>query len=323
MTSSLSSSSRPGVWPAAVLALMALAACRHAPPPGPAPARVAVFPVQNASGGPAPIRHLTDVLGTALAFELGERGLAVVPRGDLDVVLARHRLRFTGGVDRTSAKVLRDELGVDVVLVPTLEVYAARAPPTVSLAARLVTTSERPVVLWADIVSRSGDDAPGLLLRGLVADVLEIERRVVAEVTRAVGDRLTTGAPAAACGEPGRFEPRRAFRAPVLDDVGRRTIAVLPFGNETSRRSAGDVVAGQFVAQLARSGSFEVLDPGVVREELLAHRIVLESGVSVDQAMSLLDELQADLVLSGRVLVHEARSGAQGQPRIEFTAYVI
>lgn len=319
MTSSSSSSSSRFALRAWLLAMAALAACRHSPPAAPAPLKLAVFPVQNASGGAAPIRQLTEALDAAL----GARLLDIVPRGALDDVLARHRIRFTGGVDRPMAKVLREELGVEAVLVPTVELYSATSPPKVSLAVRLVATAERPAVVWADAVSRSGDDAPGLLGIGLVDSSGKLDATVVAAVARSVERHLTRRAPGETCGEAGRFEPRRAFRAPVLDDVGRRTIAVLPFTNGAPRRSAGDVLLQQFVTQLARSGSFEVLDPGVVREELLGHRIVLQGGVSIDQAMALLDELQADLVLSGYVQVYEGRSGRNAPPKVEFTAYVI
>src|SRR5512140_3029327 len=120
MTSSCNCSSSRRGWCAAALAL-ALAACRHAAPAAVAPPlRIALFQLQNASGGAAPIRPLTEALDAAL----GGRGLDVVPRSELDGVLAQHRIRFTGGVDRAMAKVLREELAVDAVLIPTLELYS-------------------------------------------------------------------------------------------------------------------------------------------------------------------------------------------------------
>jgi TolB-like protein len=313
-----SSSTRRAVALALALALASLAGCRHGPRSAPAPLLLAVFPVQNAAGGAAPIRALSDALERAIA----SLEIATVPRPELEALLARHRLRFTGGVDRAMARVLRDELNVDAVLIPTLELHGAEAPPRVAMAVRLVKVSERPVVLWADVVERSGADSPGLLGIGLVTRIEELERQVIEKVARSVADYVANRSGGQSCGEPGRFEPRRAFRAPVLDDVGRRSVAVLPFANDTTRRGAGEVLVGQFVAELARSGAFEVLDPGVVREELLAHRLVLEGGVSVDRAMTILELLQADLVLSGDVQVHVAPPGGL-PPHIEFTSYVI
>jgi TolB-like protein len=316
-SSSSSSSRRRGRT--ALLALALLAACSHGQRSGPTPLKLAVFPVQNAAGGAAPIRALTDALDAALVA----RGLEIVPRAELDRVLANYRLRFTGGVDRKMAAALREDLGADAVLVPTLELHAADAPPKDAIAVRLVGTGERPVVLWADAVARSGDDAPGLLSTGLVQSSGDLDGMVVAEVARRVAAYVSKRSPGDACGDAGRFNPRHVFRAPVLDDVGRRSIAVLPFINATSRRSAGDVIVGQFVAQLARSGAFEVVDPGLIREELLGHRIVLEGGVSVDNALALLSLLNADLVLSGYVRSYDARTGGYGTPKVEFTTYVL
>jgi hypothetical protein len=154
--------------------------------------------------------------------------------------------------------------------------------------------------------------------------VEEVERAVVGAVASSVERWVASGAVGGeTCGPGSRFAPRHRFRAPVLDDVGRRVVAVLPFRNDSSRRSADAVLHGQFVAHLARSGSFDVLDPGVVREELLAHRIVLESGVSVDHAMALVELLEADLVVSGFVQVYEPKGGERAPPVVEFSSYVL
>jgi TolB-like protein len=321
MTSWRSCSSRRRTVAAALaLALSALTGCRHAGPPRPVrTGRLAVFPIQNATGGVAPIRPLT----TAFDAELAARGVETVPRAALDEVLARHRFRFTGGVDSETARALRDELGVDVVLVPTLEQHDPGRPPRVALALRAVSAAETPLVLWADAVARSGEDAPGFLGLGVVESVADLERQVVVAAVAAVQRWIATGTRGGGCGSDFRFTPRRSFRAPVLDDVGRRTIAVLPFRNLTRRRDAEAVVVDHVVAQLTRSNSFEVLDPGAVREQILANRIVLENGVSIDRAMTLLDLLGADLFLSGEVRSFAAPGGPRLPPTVEFGVFVI
>ena len=178
-------------------------------------------------------------------------------------------------------------------------------------------------MLWADDVSRSGEDSPGLLRIGVIARVDELERLVVQTAARAVESWVANRSRGDTCRSDPRFAPRRQFRAPVLDDVGRRTIAVLPFANDTRRRSADEVVLGQLVAELVRSRAFEVLDPGVVREELLANRIMFEGGVSLDRASTMLDLLNADLVASGEVHGFSEGIGIQQPPAVSFSAYVI
>lgn len=318
MSSCRSSSGRAVTGLAVAVALAALAGCRHGPRQGPAPLRLVVFPVQNAAGGAAPARPMGEALEAALAA----RGLDVVPRQELGPVMARHRIRYTGGLDHETAKILKEELSADAVVIPTLEQYAQEDPPKVTLGVRITAVSERPTVLWATSRARAGNDAPGLLGLGLVNEPAELERRVVDDVARAVEGWVKRRDPGDGCAG-GRFGPRRAFRAPLLDDVGRRTVAILPFANQTSRRSAGEVLVSQFVEVLARSGAFEVLDPGVVRDELLAHRIILEGGVSVDTAIALLDLMNADLVLSGDVQIYSGPAGARVPPGVEFSAYML
>ena len=317
MTSSRSSSSSRR---AAALAL-AHVSCAHPsrsaaePPP---PPLLAIFPVQNASGGSAPIHALSDALEDALVA----RGVRTVPHRDVDAILARNRFRFTGGVDRKMAEALREE-GIGAVLVPTLEQYGTLAPPKLAIALRIVETGPVPEVAWADLVARSGDDSPGLLALGIVDAYPELQRQVIARAARSVEGWAATRSRGEPCVRDWRFEPRRRYRAPVLDDVGRRTIAVLPFRNETPRRGAEDVVANEMVAQLVRSGAFDVLDPGVVREQLLENRIVFEGGVSIDRALTILDLLQADLLVSGIVHAYVAPLGAKTPPVVGFSAFVI
>ena len=105
--------------------------------------------------------------------------------------------------------------------------------------------------------------------------------------------------------------------------MGRRTVAVLPFQNFTRRRDAQEVAADQVVAALTRTGSFEVLDPGAVREQILANRIILENGVSLDRAMTMLELLGADLILSGEVRTFAAPGGAKQPPTVEIGVYIL
>src|SRR5512138_3729684 len=143
MISSISSSARTAARLAA--AALALSACHRGdvrPARAAAAPRLAVFPVQNFTGGAAPVRVLTAALDGALA----ERGIPLVPRAALDAALAERRIRNTDGVDGDTADALR-AAGADAVLVPILEAYRAEGPPRIALRARIVSTGNRPVVL--------------------------------------------------------------------------------------------------------------------------------------------------------------------------------
>jgi TolB-like protein len=168
----------------------------------------------------------------------------------------------------------------------------------------------------------AGDDAPGLLGVGLIRSMPSLQRKTIAALTASLRDWLATGAAPARCALEGRFAPSVKYRSDVLDG-GVRTVAVLPFVNETNRRRAGDVVAEAFVRGLAGSGRFEVVEPGLVRESLLARRVVMEGGVSLDTARVVLDALDADLVVAGYVRELSEDPGGPTPPRVDFTALMI
>jgi len=281
---------------------------------------LALFPFQNLTGGRAPGKQLL----VALEIALRQRGLEIAAEDITERALAKYRIRYTGGLDHEAAKALREELGVDGVLIASVDVFSAASPPKLAVTVRLVSATEEPAVLWIDTFARAGDDAPGLLGLGLVSAMKDLEREAMSELAGSLVTFLDTGDFGGDCASGRRFRPRIAFRSPLLDDVeGRRSIAVLPFQNQTGRRDAGEAIVVQFVKLLSWAKSFEVIEPGVVRSELLALRIILDGGVSLDAARVVLDGVRADLVLSGSVRAYEDDSGRAGAPKVEFTAYIL
>lgn len=302
-------------------ALGLLGACAGARPrPGPPPrvGRIVVLPVDNASGRSVPGRALVGAVEQALRA----RGLEVVAGDPVERFLAAHRMRFTGAVPGEAAGAAARELGADALLVTSLEEYVALGLPRVAFGMRLVSAEPRPRILWSDAVALAGDDAPGFLARGVVRTMGTLQRRALATLAGALAGWIATGRTRPACEADARFGPSVRFRTDALDGP-RRTVAVLPFVNETPRRRAGDVVSNAFVRALGATGRFDVVEPGLVRESLLAQRIIMEGGVSLDTARVVLDALDADLVLAGYVRELREDLASAVPPRVDFTALLI
>ncbi|MFY3742668.1 hypothetical protein ACOQFB_02065 [Anaeromyxobacter sp. Red801] len=318
MTSCRSSSTRTAL----LLALAAWGAgCGGARVPvatTPAPARVAVFPSVNVGGGPAPAEDFDRAVEETVA----RAGLEVVPRQALDEFLARHRVRSTGGVDAETAVAAREELGVDAIVVASVGAYQPQSFPMLAVTLRLVSTGGPPRILWIDGAVRSGDERPGLLGLGLIHDPARVQRIVLDRLGRSLRAFLHGGARASRCEPERRFRPRLVFRSPRLRE-GPFKIAVLPFMNETRRRSAGDAATLELARQLSASPAVEVVEPGLVRSVLLENRLLMPGGVSVDVASTVLDKLDADLVVAGVVRRYEDGGGASGAARVEFTLQVL
>ncbi|ACL66597.1 lipoprotein, putative [Anaeromyxobacter dehalogenans 2CP-1] len=285
----------------------------------PAPARVAVFPTVNVGGGPAPGEELDRGVEGIVAGA----GLEVVPRPVLEDFLARHRVRNTAGVDAETARAAREELGVDAVVLVSVGAYQPQAPPRLAVTLRLVSTGEPPRILWIDGAVRAGDEQPGLLGLGVIRDPARVQRIVLDRLGRSLRAYLRGGARAGTCEPERRFGPRLVFRSPRLGE-GPFKVAVLPFVNETRRRSAGDAAALELVRQLSASPAVEVVEPGVVRSVLLENRLIMPGGVSLDVASTVLDKLDADLVVAGIVRRYEDGGGASSDAaRVELAVQVL
>ena len=280
--------------------------------------RILVLPVDNASGGAAPTKEL------GLAVEQALRGRHEVIGGDaLEQFLARHRTRYTGGIDAETARAAKAELGADAVLLTSLEQYRPAGPPTVGLAMRLVSTDgEEPVILWMDAASFAGDQAPGLLRLGVVDSLQEVQGRVLAKLSSSLFAFLDGRAPAAPSCGGAWYGPKVRFRSPRLDGGTGTTVAVVPFLNNSRRRGAGDALALEFVRHMVASGRFRVIEPGVVRDYLLRARVIMPGGVSLEATRLMIGALGAELVMSGVVFDFDETPGVQG-PAVRFTVNML
>ncbi len=99
-------------------------------------------------------------------------------------------------------------------------------------------------------------------------------------------------------------------------------MAVVPFLNLSERRNAGNILALHFVNQMIRNEFLTVIEPGLVTEQLLRYRIVMQAGPSLANAEILSSRISpgADLVFSGVVFEYQ---DAVGIPPVEFSVKVI
>lgn len=309
---------------AGVLALASCAAPRLAPrlEGGSALARkLVLLPPENLSGRLVPAREIEEVVSAALR----EEGIQVQSGDSIEPFLSKYRVRYTGGVDGETSRAAAAELGVDGVLILSIELYDRSDPPRVGATLRLVSVGgETPEIEWIDGAARVGNDSPGFMGFGVISDMGVLERKVAGRLASSLSAFLQgKGTRAPSCGESWRFSPFVSFRAPEFDPADRYSVAVLPFVNETARRKAGDAATLAFVRGLHSVGNLDVVEPGRVRDNLLTYRVILEGGVSLDQARILLDGMQADLLLAGYVRDLEDPLSAAGVPLVSVSALLL
>ena len=99
-------------------------------------------------------------------------------------------------------------------------------------------------------------------------------------------------------------------------------MAIIPFLNLSDRNNAGKIAALHFVKHLIHSDTFAVVEPGLLREQLLRFRMIMQAGPSLANVdlISSKGALGVDLVFSG--IVFDYQDGF-GIPKADFSVKVI
>ncbi len=282
--------------------------------------QVAVLPVQNLSGRSAPLKEIRGLLREGLTAA----GFRVLDESRLEEFMASYRMRYVGGIDGAAARALREKTGAGAVLISSLELYNDENPPRMSLTSRLVSAADPPVILWMDSVAMAGDDSPGLLDLGLIEDPRILLGKVVRSLSGALADAASgRGREDSAGASRGKFAPKLFYRSSGFAPGSSHTVAVLPFVNESLRKNAGEIMMLHLVEEMARQGSIRVIEPGVVRRELLTYRIILEEGISLANADTVFSAVAADLLLTGNVSNYQDYQGYEGEPAVDFSVFAI
>ncbi len=276
---------------------------------------IAMFPVENLSGRPAPLEDIRELLRVRLKAS----GLGVLDDAALENIVTKHRVRYTAGLERGFARALAQEAGVDGIVIPSLELYDEATPPRVALFARLVSTGDAPVVRWIDGAGMAGDDSPGILGIGLIGDPRALLARAVDSLVTSLA-RHVSEARRDEGGRPGarKFRPKIVYRSDALDASRTYSVAVMPFFNKSARKYAGDIIALHMIRKLLAFPGLEVVEPGMVREELLRFRIIMSDGVSLPETETILNAVDADLVLNGEILEYRDRLSPEVAPKVDF-----
>jgi len=279
--------------------------------------KIAVFPVFNLSGSPAPLTTISWLL----TEELKDADATFIAGADLDRVITKYRIRYLGGLDGSTAQAMRDEAGADGVLIPSLELYSETIPPKIALTVRLVSTKDPMEILWIDGIGIAGDDAPGLLAYRLVKDPQILTKRAVRHLALSLMDFLSGQLKPIDSRTPKeKFGPELIYRTAVLAADKTQTVAVVPFFNPSARSFAGEILALHFVRELWAHENLQVIEPGVLRDQLLKSRIIMDSGISLAQADLIAHYLHVDFILNGKVIDYQDYRGYNGTAKVDFSA---
>jgi hypothetical protein len=260
---------------------------------------------------------------------LNRQGLKVLNDDVLEGFMAKHRIRYTSGLDRDTAREFAGENMAGAVLITTLEHYDEIYPPKVAITARLVSTKDKPEILWMDSVGLAGDDSPEILGLGLVRDPGALINKAAQRLSESFASYLK-GNDRDVDKKKGwlqetRFEPKVHHRSSdyIIDRDREYTVAVFPFFNRSDRRYAGEMMEMHFEREMEKLVNFQVTETGVVRDALLKLRVIMYDGISLDNAQAIFSMLDVDFILTGTVIDYKDYVGPVGKPNVDFSVLLI
>ena len=273
---------------------------------------IAFFPLENLSGVKAPLSKISQDYKELLQ----SKGLNFLSDERLEDFMLRHRVRYTGGIGSELAHALREE-GVEAVFITSLESYEKSVSPKIALTSRLVLCRDFPEIAWIDGVGITGEDSPGLLGLKRIPKMENLEQKALNNLADSFLNALSEN-PEPVSKSTNGIKPRDFYLATDFAPEGKYRVAVVPFLNRYARRNAGFVVPLHFVNLLSKNDNLQVVEPGVVREQLLKYRLIMQAGPSLAVADVLASEtsLSADLILSGYVFDYQDQFGI---PKIDFS----
>ena len=141
--------------------------------------KIAIFPVQNLSGMPAPVQEIS----AELTLVVERTGARLVENSALEAFIERHWIRQLGYIDGQTAQLLKRETNADAVLLSNVEVHSDDGIPRFALISRLVELDDLPRILWMDSAALTGDQNPGLLNMGAITDVRALRSKVLERIS--------------------------------------------------------------------------------------------------------------------------------------------
>jgi TolB-like protein len=261
---------------------------------------LALLPFENVSGNINGVRLIMPIIERSVR----EKGYQIVDPDKIESFLSIRRIRNTGMLSRSQLDALRQEFGVDLALVGSVDLFfESDENPQWGLSSRIVST-ENAKIVWAESSGRTGGDYTKVLGLGTITSANSLAE----EVTRILFQNLPRagGAFPSPQGSGLRmfrlFGPPRAragYRSKSLDSAARLRVAVLPFENVSERPGAGRILTDILTTALFQHGRFDVMDPGEVQEALIQLGIFPYGGIDNDTLAQLRRRTGVDALFLG------------------------
>jgi TolB-like protein len=146
---------------------------------------LAILPFVNLTGQ----ENAGKLVANAFLIELlKEPNIRVVEPGEVESVMKNERIRSADQIDFQTAKMLKDKLNVEYILIGSVNEYnyfnaGSREIPRVSFSVRLLDSATGRII-WAAYHSRKGDDGELIFGWGLISSLPKLTVESVRQVLK-------------------------------------------------------------------------------------------------------------------------------------------
>ena len=116
-----------------------------------------------------------------------------------------------------------------------------------------------------------------------------------------------------------RYTPQGWYSAMEPLDKLQRAVAIIPFTNQSTRKNASELLELHLAKQLVSEGTFNVVEPGAIRDSMLKMHIVMNDGISNPNIDAISTALQIDMLLYGKVIDFTESTAQAASPLVDFT----
>ena len=278
---------------------------------------IAVLPLENLSDNPL----AADIIKDYIKKELSEKGdVSIASEDSVEKFLAEKRVRYTGAVTRMIVREMGKVLGVDAVLLGSVDYYSTIGNKLiVGVNVRLVSAVDGSII-WADNLTYTGRDFEGILGLGVVKSLDTLASIVVKDMVGGMAGRFFVRESVIS-----PFEIERVIVYPTIGRGGGERelkIKFLPLFEEPKEVK---VVVGEKEIILSKEGSYEYGGMVSVPEEEGMHLVnVVVAGQSESPflfdaaAKMVVDNIppKMDMTLSKSIFSTNKRGSVTFEPKI-------
>ncbi len=258
--------------------------------------RTAVLPLKDYTDNSNAQEPIVNAIYTSLA----ERGIEFVAPEELRPILRRNRIRAAGSVSPSDAAAIGRAVGVDILLVGSIDFYRDAQNLECGLSLRLVSPSSM-TILSSVSLAATAQGQIGLFGTGAPDSISDLIPMVAEKIIGELYAPLLN---------PGQDKPNA--------NAAIRTV-VLPFENISKDRHAGKIAANWLLSELVGAG-YSVIEPGAVIDLTLPNGGSPVGEIDYPRLQLVREKLSADVVVTGEVdRFRSARSlSLASKPELEF-----